>query len=589
MITLTVISYNGAPSGEALSAGFDELGGTIGRADTNQLVLPDPDRAISRVHAQIVYRNGSYAVVDRGSNPISVNGRALGSGTEAMLKDGDQVMIGGYVLKCALRAAGTPAVSSSDPFADLLGPSSGSGKANAPPANWDPLNGPASNFKQEHVPGTMPGAYMRSSPPPAPSSAPAAGGIPDDWNPFAPDAPAAGNKPAAARGRDPLDMGFDVGAGAPAPLIPGMGPAAAPAGGGDSLDALFGLKPGGSGSSDPFGGSNLSEAAALPNMAAHADPMRALQAAPKAVGEAARDDFSDLNRAFQLPPAIAPAAPAPAPVAAPIAAPPPAAAGGSAPVLSWDTAAEGHTVIRPSARATAEPASPAPVMAPPSIMAAPVPVPAPPAPRAAPAMAGSNAASADLLAAFREGLATPEVQLDALTPEVMKLIGQLVREAAAGTVDLLVARAALKREVKAEATMIVARENNPLKFSPSAEAALQHLLAPPLRGFMPAAPAMRDAYNDLRAHQFGFIAGMKAALAGVLQRFDPAHLEGRLTKTSGLKSLLPGSRKAAMWDVFTEHYAQIGQEAEDDFHSLFGKAFLKAYEEHISQLEKGQG
>ena len=136
--------------------------------------------------------------------------------------------------------------------------------------------------------------------------------------------------------------------------------------------------------------------------------------------------------------------------------------------------------------------------------------------------------------------------------------------------------------------MIVARENNPLKFSPSAEAALQHLLAPPLRGFMPAAPAMRDAYNDLRAHQFGFIAGMKAALAGVLERFNPAQLEGRLTKTSGLKSLLPGSRKAAMWDVFTEHYAQIGQEAEDDFHSLFGKAFFKAYEEHISQLERGQ-
>ena len=591
MITLTVISYNGAPNGEALSAGFDELGGTIGRADTNQLVLPDPDRAISRVHAQIVYRNGSYAVVDRGSNPISVNGRPLGSGTEAMLKDGDQVMIGGYVLRCALRAAGTPAVSSSDPFADLLGPASApsGSKASAPAANWDPLSPqPASNsnnnsFKQEHVPGTMPGAYMRSSPPPASSSpAPAAGGIPDDWNPFAPDAPAASNKP-AARGRDPLDMGFDVGAGAPAPLIPGMGPAAAPAGGGDSLDALFGLKPGGSGSADPLGGSMLSEAAALPNMAAHADPMRALQAAPKAVGEAARDDFSDLNRAFQLPPAPAPMHPVAAP--APVPVPAPAAPIGGAPVLSWDTQAEGHTVIRPSARSIApEPVAPVP----PPVVMAPVVVAAPaPAPRAA-APVNNNAATADLLAAFREGLATPEVQLDALTPEVMKLIGQLVREAAAGTVDLLVARAALKREVKAEATMIVARENNPLKFSPSAEAALQHLLAPPLRGFMPAAPAMRDAYNDLRAHQFGFIAGMKAALAGVLARFDPSQLEGRLTKTSGIKSLLPGSRKAAMWDVFTEHYAQIGQEAEDDFHSLFGKAFLKAYEEHISQLEKGQ-
>ena len=33
---------------------------------------------------------------------------------------------------------------------------------------------------------------------------------------------------------------------------------------------------------------------------------------------------------------------------------------------------------------------------------------------------------------------------------------------------------------------------------------------------------MRDAYDDLRAHQFGFLAGMRAALEGMLKRFDPA-------------------------------------------------------------------
>ena len=214
-------------------------------------------------------------------------------------------------------------------------------------------------------------------------------------------------------------------------------------------------------------------------------------------------------------------------------------------------------------------------------------MPAPP-PAAATAPAATAAPTADtqaLLDAFRAGLATPTVQIPALTPELMHLVGQLLHEAAAGTVDLLVARAALKREVRAESTMIVARENNPLKFSPSAEAALGHLLAPPTRGFMAAAPAMRDAYDDLRAHQFGFIAGMRAALEGVLGRFDPAELEGRLTQGSVLQSLLPGSRKARMWEVFVELYAKLRSEASDDFHTLFGKAFLKAYEEHIDQLK----
>ena len=135
--------------------------------------------------------------------------------------------------------------------------------------------------------------------------------------------------------------------------------------------------------------------------------------------------------------------------------------------------------------------------------------------------------------------------------------------------------------------MIVTRENNPLKFSPSAEVALGHLLSPPARGFMESDKAMRDAYDDLRAHQFGFLAGMRAALEGILKRFDPAILEGKLTqKKSMLSSLIASKRKAQMWDVFTELYSQISSEASDDFHELFGKEFLRAYNEHIEQLAK---
>jgi len=161
-----------------------------------------------------------------------------------------------------------------------------------------------------------------------------------------------------------------------------------------------------------------------------------------------------------------------------------------------------------------------------------------------------------------------------------------VHESTKGTVELLVARAALKREIRAEMTMIVAKENNPLKFSPSVEVALNHLLSPPARGFMPPDLAMRDAYDDLRAHQFAFVAGMRAALEGVLKRFDPSVLEGKLTQKSVLATLLPASRKAKMWDVFKDLYEHISAEASDDFHELFGKEFLRAYEEHIDQLQR---
>ena len=140
---------------------------------------------------------------------------------------------------------------------------------------------------------------------------------------------------------------------------------------------------------------------------------------------------------------------------------------------------------------------------------------------------------------------------------------------------------------KLEAGAIIApRENNPLKFSPSVEVALAHLLAPQGRGFMTPLQAMKDAHEDLRSHQFGFMAGMRAALAGVLERFQPEELERRLTQKSVIDALLPSKRKAKLWDMFAERYKDISHEAEEDFHVLFGKEFLRAYEAQIARLEQ---
>ena len=190
-----------------------------------------------------------------------------------------------------------------------------------------------------------------------------------------------------------------------------------------------------------------------------------------------------------------------------------------------------------------------------------------------------------LLEAFLRGLGVP-VRLPAgLTPELMEQIGVVLREATQGTLDLLTARALTKREVRAEVTMIVSKGNNPLKFSPDVGFALSQLLAPQGRGFMPPEAAMRDAYDDLRAHQFGFMAGMRAALAGVLKRFEPTALEERVVSRSVLDNILPGSRKARLWDLFEQMYGEISREAEDDFHALFGREFLRAYEEQVERLQ----
>jgi len=401
----------------------------------------------------------------------------------------------------------------------------------------------------------------RAGQPAAPVAAPPAGGIPADWDPFAPNAsevvPNGARAPAA---RDAL--GLDVGGAAPAELVPGLG---ASASGGSSLDQLFGLSPSGGG--DPFKDSALDAPMAQPNMSADADPLRSLRSAPKASASSESDQLSDLNRPFIPPTFIKPAVPA---ASVPPGAPGAAAAGA---VLSWETDFD------PAG------AAPPPRAAPPAAAPAPMPVAPPlPAPAARPVASRAEDGGA-LLAAFRRGLNVPALDLPALTPDMMELIGQILREAVGGTVDLVRARSTVKHEMRAEVTTISAKNNNPLKFSPNVDVALQHLLAPPARGFLAAAPAMRETYDDLRIHQFAFVAGMQAVLEAALQRFEPSALEGQLGDRSLLQSLLPSKRSARLWELFNEHYTRIRSDAADDFHKVFGKAFLKAYDAHVDRLQ----
>ncbi len=199
---------------------------------------------------------------------------------------------------------------------------------------------------------------------------------------------------------------------------------------------------------------------------------------------------------------------------------------------------------------------------------------------------GTTSSLDALTEAFLRGASlAPSALPHGLTPEIMATIGSLLRSATAGAVDMLAARAATKREVQASVTIISVQANNPLKFLPNADAALLQLLGKKMPGFMRADVAMRDAFDDLRAHEVGVIAGTRAALTEVLGKFDPAVLGEKLTKGSVLESLMPSARKAKLWDMYLERYLQIRREAEDDFQSIFGRAFVLAYERETARIK----
>jgi len=561
MMRVQVTAYNGEPLREPLMAEFDEMGGSIGRGDTCTLMLTDAKRYISRTQASIAFRAGAYVLRDAGSaTPTYVNQMPVGSGNEVVLNDGDELRIAEYTLSVSMApiaAARAPLDGAAvDPFARARP------EAQRPPAAVN----------------AAPSAQRRAADDPfAQAASPRGQGaahnvIPSDFDPFGDLAPPpAHDKPLI-------------------PDAPELG--AAP---GSRVDDLFGLQqpdawdPLGP-HEDPVAGPQHEAPALLDE-----DPLDALMSGrrpPPRPTLPQRDDASPLAGAFvppqarQEPRRVEPAGARPAPQQAP------SNAGGM--MFSWesspsaDASGDIKSVIIPSppesrevpesrARERPAPAAPEPARY------------APPAAARAPSAAPAAAACGDeeLLKAFLKGAGAAQLRIpDGLTPELMKLIGALLREAISGTLELLLARALTKREVRAEAPVIAARENNPLKFSPTVEAALTHLLVSHTPGFMPPAAAIKDAYNDLRSHQFGIMAGMRAALTSVLGRFDPAQLEKTLTQKRALSSILPSGRKAKLWEAYEQLHSEILREAEDDFQALFGKEFLKAYEEQIRKLEE---
>jgi FHA domain-containing protein len=165
-------------------------------------------------------------------------------------------------------------------------------------------------------------------------------------------------------------------------------------------------------------------------------------------------------------------------------------------------------------------------------------------------------------------------------------VGRLLRISVEGTLRLIAVRASTKHELRAQVTIIQAMGNNPMKFSPDANTALEYLLQPASRGFLNGPAAMDDAMQDLVGHAVGTVAGMRAAIEGMLERFAPQALESKLTSKSVLDSVLPLQRKAKLWDQYLQHHESIRADAQDDFQTFFGKAFLAAYDEQIDQLKR---
>lgn len=494
---------------------------TVGRGDANDLILPDPDRMLSKNHFVIEDHNGNVVVVDLSTNGTFLNYSKIPLGrTPTPVNHGDVLTLGSYELVVEIHDETAQADVIAPPMA-AQGVSPGMAN-NAP----DPMA-----LLDDAAPG---GDFL------------------DDL--LGPDSAPQG--PSLLNPVDPIDE-----------LLP-------PAGDADDDPFFARASDGreGEGASLPSHNPSASDAFMTPQASQSMipedwdDDLLAPKAEPPSV-----DPFASVppTRSDPVAPEPAPASPT-AQIAEPAAEPQPTAPTTQIPAMPTTQ------IPSPPRRSPPKVESPEPA----AVQAATPPV--APAPVADTQVSTVNA---DMARDFLDALGASDIAIkDEDLPRTMTRMGRVMKTLITGLREILMTRTSIKSEFRIEQTMISAGGNNPLKFSITPEQAIEAMVRPTTKGYLTPETAAEEALEDIKAHEVAMVTGMEAALKGVLARLDPQKLTEQIETRGGLGGLL-GSKKAKYWDVYEKLYSEISEQAEYDFHELFAREFSRAYKDQLDKLK----
>lgn len=197
-------------------------------------------------------------------------------------------------------------------------------------------------------------------------------------------------------------------------------------------------------------------------------------------------------------------------------------------------------------------------------------------PAAVPPMAAapSGQSSGDLVRAFCKGAGlNPDDYPDVNMLELVESIGKCVSIATGDIMKILGERGKIKEEFRVgERTMRSATANNPMKFLPDAEQAVEAMFLKPRDGFLSGSDAFDNALKDIRAHQVAVIAALQPALAAVLGGISP----DEVVEDVG-SGVFGGSSKSKAWETFVDRWDAKADAGDNGMLDVFLEAFAKAY------------
>lgn len=181
---------------------------------------------------------------------------------------------------------------------------------------------------------------------------------------------------------------------------------------------------------------------------------------------------------------------------------------------------------------------------------------------ARPARSEPGGGSQEFVRSVARAAALPEDFFAGKDPDQLaEQLGALMRISITNVMSLLQARNEAKRLTRSTShTTIQATENNPLKFSPTAEDAMRILFGPKTHSYMEARRAFDEGFGDLKMHQLKTYAAMQHAVSMLIADLDPARITAGVDDQEGTLDKLR-SRKGRLWDAYATRWkATLGRE-----------------------------
>lgn len=188
-------------------------------------------------------------------------------------------------------------------------------------------------------------------------------------------------------------------------------------------------------------------------------------------------------------------------------------------------------------------------------------------------------AGAAFVSAFCEGAGLPDDMARGVAPDDLgRALGQAMRIAAGEIMLSLRDRASAKQFVKVgERTMRGASDNNPLKFLPDPEQALETMFLRPRAGFQGGAESIDEALRDLRWHQSALFAALQPALMKLMGDLAPEVIDA---ETEGGR--FGANKKARAWETYVQRWDAKAAPHENGMLDEFISHFASAYRDALS-------